>query len=221
MRMLPAMRARSASSRRGRLPSSTRCPHPTTSVSAGSWQRARRRRARVVVLGAFAVLVGLVVAVLAGAFGGGDSETTAKPKAPTASTTRTSAAKTPVRTFAPATGSYRGPVPILMYHVVTAPPAGTRVSGAVDAARARSARRSRCCAREGYHGVTLGQVWKAWHGGPGLPAKPIVVSFDDGYLSQYTHAKPVAAGRRLARGAEPRGEEHRARAASPGARFAA
>ena len=39
--------------------------------------------------------------------------------------------------------------------------------------------------------MTLGQVWRAWHGGRGLPAHPIVVSFDDGYLSHITHAKPV------------------------------
>ncbi len=35
------------------------------------------------------------------------------------------------------------------------------------------------------------QAWDGWkHGGP-LPRKPVVISFDDGYLSHYTHAKPV------------------------------
>ena len=46
-------------------------------------------------------------------------------------------------------------------------------------------------ARRGYHGVTIEQMRRAWSGGPGLPEKPVVVTFDDGYLSQYTHAKPV------------------------------
>jgi peptidoglycan/xylan/chitin deacetylase (PgdA/CDA1 family) len=42
-----------------------------------------------------------------------------------------------------------------------------------------------------FQAVTLQQVYDAWkHGGP-LPKHPIVVSFDDGYLSHYTHAKPV------------------------------
>ena len=42
-----------------------------------------------------------------------------------------------------------------------------------------------------YTAVTLQQAWTAWkHGGP-LPKHPVVVSFDDGYLSHYTHAKPV------------------------------
>jgi peptidoglycan/xylan/chitin deacetylase (PgdA/CDA1 family) len=45
-------------------------------------------------------------------------------------------------------------------------------------------------ARAGYHGVTLSQAFAAWHGGPALPDKPVVVSFDDGYASQYTVAAP-------------------------------
>ena len=41
-------------------------------------------------------------------------------------------------------------------------------------------------ARAGYHGVTLSQVRAAWNGGPALPAKPVVVTFDDGYAAQYS-----------------------------------
>jgi peptidoglycan/xylan/chitin deacetylase (PgdA/CDA1 family) len=43
----------------------------------------------------------------------------------------------------------------------------------------------------GYHAITLATAVRAWrHGGP-LPRRPIVISFDDGYLSDYTHARPV------------------------------
>ena len=90
----------------------------------------------------------------------------------------------------PANGSYRGPVPILMYHVVTAPPPGVaypELWTPYETFRDTVA----LLARSGYHGVTLGRVWRAWHGGPGLPRRPIVLSFDDGYLSQATHAKPT------------------------------
>ena len=91
---------------------------------------------------------------------------------------------------APRTGSYRGPVPILMYHVVTAPPAGV-ADAELWTPRETFRATIALLVRSGYHGVTLAQAWRAWHGGPGLPAKPVVVSFDDGYLSHSTHAKPT------------------------------
>jgi peptidoglycan/xylan/chitin deacetylase (PgdA/CDA1 family) len=38
--------------------------------------------------------------------------------------------------------------------------------------------------------VTLEEVEKAWYGGGALPAKPVVLSFDDGYRPQFTFALP-------------------------------
>ena len=44
----------------------------------------------------------------------------------------------------------------------------------------------------GYVGVTLDQVWDNWHHGTPLPkGKPIVLTFDNGYYSQYLGAYPV------------------------------
>ena len=89
-----------------------------------------------------------------------------------------------------ATGDYRGPVPILMYHVITAPKAG-KTYPELWTPRGRFSATMQLLERNGYHGVTIEQMRRAWAGGPGLPAKPIVITFDDGYLSQYTHAKPI------------------------------
>lgn len=111
---------------------------------------------------------------------------------PAAAPTGTSPAAGPATTGAPtpASGSYRGAVPILMYHVITAPKPGTALPGLWVPQETFRATIT-LLADRGYRGVTLEQVWAAWHGGAGLPAKPVVVSFDDGYLSHWTHARPA------------------------------
>jgi peptidoglycan/xylan/chitin deacetylase (PgdA/CDA1 family) len=44
----------------------------------------------------------------------------------------------------------------------------------------------------GYHAVTMDQLFAYWHEGTPLPrGKPIVLSFDNGYQSQYTQALPI------------------------------
>jgi peptidoglycan/xylan/chitin deacetylase (PgdA/CDA1 family) len=84
------------------------------------------------------------------------------------------------------------PVPILTYHELRAAPAPPRspASSTLWVPRARFDAQMRALARAGYHGVTLSQAYAAWHGGPALPAHPVVVSFDDGYASQFTVAEP-------------------------------
>jgi peptidoglycan/xylan/chitin deacetylase (PgdA/CDA1 family) len=44
--------------------------------------------------------------------------------------------------------------------------------------------------QHGYQAVTLEQVEDAWYEGGTLPAKPVVISFDDGYRPQFTYALP-------------------------------
>ncbi len=46
-------------------------------------------------------------------------------------------------------------------------------------------------ADNGYHGVTLGQVFAAWRQGEPIARNPIVISFDDGLQSQYVGARPM------------------------------
>lgn len=81
-------------------------------------------------------------------------------------------------------------VPILMYHVISkAKPDATYPDLWVDPRT--FADQIRALRRAGWEAVTMGQLWSAWHGSGQLPRKPIVISFDDGYLSHYTHALPV------------------------------
>jgi peptidoglycan/xylan/chitin deacetylase (PgdA/CDA1 family) len=76
-----------------------------------------------------------------------------------------------------------GAVPVLMYHVIAPAPAGAKYAGLWVAPRALD-EQVRALAAAGYSGVTLDTVLDAWEGRARLPAHPIVLSFDDGYLSQ-------------------------------------
>ena len=82
------------------------------------------------------------------------------------------------------------PVPVLMYHVVTSPPANAPYPE-LYVPRASFAAQVGWLARHGYHAVTLQAVFDSWRGVRTLPAKPIVFSFDDGYLTHVTNALPI------------------------------
>ena len=104
------------------------------------------------------------------------------------STTPTDAAKAPVRH-----GPRRTAVPILMYHLVNSPPPGTAYPELwvpPESFRAQV----QALAGAGYRGVTLDQVLANWRDRIALPAKPIVISFDDGYGSQVRNAMPILRG---------------------------
>ena len=82
------------------------------------------------------------------------------------------------------------PVPILMYHVIAVAPAGV-ASPELFVSPSDFAAQMRWLARHGFHAVTLHQVYDYWLRGAPLPKGPVVLSFDDGYLGQHTHAMPV------------------------------
>jgi peptidoglycan/xylan/chitin deacetylase (PgdA/CDA1 family) len=81
-------------------------------------------------------------------------------------------------------------VPVLMYHVIAPAPAGAKYAGLWVAPGALHAQ-VRALAAAGYTGVTLDRVLDAWQGRAVLPGHPVVLSFDDGYLSQGISAGDV------------------------------
>ncbi len=125
----------------------------------------------------------LAVAALAGC---GSSGTSVGHQAP----------PTRVAHAAPRSHVVRGPhgteaVPILMYHVINPAPAGAPFPG-LYVPPAEFAEEMHALVAAGFHAVTLDQVWASWTEGVPLPAgRPVVVTFDNGYLSQYTNALPV------------------------------
>ena len=81
-------------------------------------------------------------------------------------------------------------VPILLYHHLATPPRGER-SASLWVTPRRFSQHLDALARAGFRAVTLKQVWRAWHGGPALPARPVVITFDDGYAEQDAIARPA------------------------------
>jgi peptidoglycan/xylan/chitin deacetylase (PgdA/CDA1 family) len=76
-------------------------------------------------------------------------------------------------------------VPILVYHHVQSYEAGYYLT---YVGTSQFASQLWYLHHNGYHPVTLRRVYDSWAGRAKLPRRPVVLSFDDGYLDQYTNA---------------------------------
>jgi peptidoglycan/xylan/chitin deacetylase (PgdA/CDA1 family) len=155
-----------------------------------------RRRRALALAGLAAALVAIVLLVVM-ALGSGDGGSGDGGNASVAATART---KTTTSTTATTTvaGPTRDmgkpgpprPVPILMYHVVSDPFPDSPYPD-LYVPRAEFQDQMQTLKRAGYTAVTLQEAWDSWHANGPLPAKPVVVSFDDGYHSHLANALPV------------------------------
>ncbi len=90
----------------------------------------------------------------------------------------------------PTVRHFDGPVPILMYHGISPPPAGNPNPG-LFVPEDEFEEQVQWLYEQGYHAVTLEDVFAAWHDDKPIAAKPVVISFDDGLRSQYEGARPI------------------------------
>ena len=95
----------------------------------------------------------------------------------------------------PATRPAAAPVPILVYHVINTRPAQSTALSALYVPAGEFSSQMQALKVNGWHAVTLNQVQAYWTRGVSLGAgKPVVITFDYGYASQYTNALPVLKG---------------------------
>jgi peptidoglycan/xylan/chitin deacetylase (PgdA/CDA1 family) len=152
------------------------------------WRRRRRRG-----LGALA-LTALVAGVIIGSGSG------ANPDHPAREAARADAARRELahrhhaaaaRTGLVTVDARSATVPILMYHVIAGPQAGAPFPQLYITPTLFDAQ-MRALYGAGWTAVTMDQLWSAWNGRARLPpGRPMVISFDNGYSSQYNAAFPV------------------------------
>jgi peptidoglycan/xylan/chitin deacetylase (PgdA/CDA1 family) len=161
--------------------------------------RGQIMRRRLVALASLVVIVVAVVIVLTSAGDGEDDMGKTKPTAGTGTAVQKKAKKAKadagsgeVRNATPQANwkPYKGPVPILEYHVLGHPPAGAPYPE-LYVGRTDFEKQMDWLEERGYEAVTLEQVQEAWYRDGTLPPKPVVISFDDGYRPQFTFALPT------------------------------
>jgi peptidoglycan/xylan/chitin deacetylase (PgdA/CDA1 family) len=174
-------------------------------------ERPPSRHARTVAVSAlvagFVMLLLAIVLALGGDGGGGSRQArgdtaTARTQRPPVPTTAAPAA--PAQAAEPgvpatAPGAHKGPaetVPVLVYDVVNQPRPDT-ADPSTWVPPSEFAAQMAHLADNGYHAVTMRQVWAAWKEGGLLPSRPIVISFDTGYHSVYSNALPAMRERRF------------------------
>lgn len=107
----------------------------------------------------------------------------------------TSASPTPSRAIS--TGPTAAPgsltrLPILMYHYIRrADPAGDPAAYGLSVAPEQFAAQLDWLAREGYTTLRMDEALACLGGAPGCPARPVALTFDDGYMDAYTAALPL------------------------------
>jgi len=82
-------------------------------------------------------------------------------------------------------------VPILMYHFIDSAPPLTELNYGLTVTDASFTQQLSYLQAHGYHAILLPQLFAALYHGASLPSHAIILTFDDGYIDNYTDALPL------------------------------
>lgn len=82
--------------------------------------------------------------------------------------------------------STKGGIPVLNYHQIN-----DTEKNALTVNTEQFEAQMKYLSENGYTAITPADMLDAWENGTQLPEKPVIITFDDGYLDNYNHAFPV------------------------------
>lgn len=82
-------------------------------------------------------------------------------------------------------------LPIFMYHHVSSVPTHNALDFGLTITNANFNAQLDWLQKQGYHSITLTELFDAFYYGKALPPKPMILTFDDGYTDVYLNALPA------------------------------
>lgn len=82
-------------------------------------------------------------------------------------------------------------IPIYMYHHVSSLPTHNQFDFNLTVTTADFNAQLTWMQKQGYHAITMTELFDTFYYGKALPHKPMILSFDDGYADVYTYALPA------------------------------
>lgn len=82
-------------------------------------------------------------------------------------------------------------IPIYMYHHVSSIPTHSQFDFNLTVTTADFNAQLDWMQKQGYHAITMTELFDTFYDGKALPRKPMILTFDDGYADVYTYALPA------------------------------
>ncbi|HEY0753315.1 MAG TPA: polysaccharide deacetylase family protein [Ktedonobacteraceae bacterium] len=82
-------------------------------------------------------------------------------------------------------------IPIYMYHHISNLPTHNQLDFSLTVTLTDFNAQLNWMQQQGYHAITMTELFDAFYDGKALPSRPMILTFDDGYADVYTYALPA------------------------------